>query len=341
MAKVPLNDNVNLLIKESLKISDSSVGVENLNAERAYTFGADPFRQMVNAEGLATGANMAADLAHGDLLRADMGVAAAAASAASAAGTPGAGAANAALAHAQANQSQAAATVNQAYANETSNTFDSSALSNSANVGERMYDAIRISFHVKSEKNLSKAYFAVIAEISELGSKPGHVRRWAYVKSLGPLSAGESRKITVYQGGLPPGYSLGKCEVHIYDQGTELATTLSSKQVPLTAEEALEFQIIEYVGENKGRTLPATPATASLGSDVRASLLSAPLDEGYMLVAKDGRVTAAYRDEAATRPLEDPAFESLLKTLRFNPALEAGKPVESLVKINLRQIAAL
>jgi hypothetical protein len=343
MAKVPLNDRVNLLITESLKISDESVGIENLQAERAYTFGADPFRQMVNAEGMATGANFAADMAQGNMLRADMATAVAGASAAAAAGTQGAGAANQAFAQAQAAQAQAAAAVNQAFANQSGNAFDVSAHANRANVaaGERMYDAIRLSFHVQTDKNLPKAYFAVIAEISEPGSKPGHVRQWAHVRSMDPLSAGESRKIIIYEGGLPPGYTLGNCEVHIYNQGTELATTLSSKQVPLTTEEAREFQVIEYVSANKGLTLPASPVTATLGTDVRAALRSASFDEGYVLVAKDGRVTAAYRDEAATRSMEDPEFESLLKSLRFNPALEAGKPVESLVKIDPRQIAAL
>jgi hypothetical protein len=343
MAKVPLNGRVNLMIKESLKISDASVAVENLTAERAYTFGADPFRQMVKAEGMAIGENFASDMAQGDLLRADMAAAVAGASAASAAGTPGAGAANQAFAQAQATQSQAAAALNQAFVSQASNAFDVNAHSSRAKVaaGEKMYDAIRLSFHVKSDKNLPKAYFAVIAEISEPGSKPGHVRQWAHVRSMDPLSAGESRKIIIYEGGLPPGYTLGNCEVHIYNQGTELATTLSSKQVPLTTEEAREFQVIEYVSANKGLTLPASPVTATLGTDVRAALRSASFDEGYVLVAKDGRVTAAYRDEAATRSMEDPEFESLLKSLRFNPALEAGKPVESLVKIDPRQIAAL
>ena len=344
-AKVSLTGGVNLLIKESLKISESSVDVEGLNAERAYTFGADPFRQLVNAAGMSTGANFEADLAHGNLLRAEMSAAVvAAASGGTASGSPGAAATHQAVAQAASAQSEAAAAVSQAYANQAGNAFDFSAHSSRANVaaGERMYDAIRLSFNVKSEKNLPKAYFAVIAEISEPDSKPGHVRKWAYVRSLDPLSAGESRNITVYEGGLPPGYTLGNCEVHIYNQGTELATTLSSKQVPLTAEEALEFRIIEYVGDNKGRTLPAAPASTALADHVRATLTPEQISATcYVGIARDGRVTAVFSDAAGKKPLQDETLEAALKTLRFKPALEAGKPVESIAPIKLGELASL
>ena len=201
---------------------------------------------------------------------------------------------------------------------------------------EQMFDAIRMSFEVKPEKDLTHAYYAVIAQIRDHDSKPGHMRKWAYVKALGAMSAGVATKVNIYQGGLPPGYILENCEVHLYDNGDELATSLSRKRVPLTDEEAFEYRIIEYVGANKGRTLAAVPAMVELTSEARATLTPAQLDENcYVRVAKDGRVTGVFRDAAGKQPLQDVPLESALRTVRFKPALQTGKPVESIVLIKL------
>jgi hypothetical protein len=73
--------------------------------------------------------------------------------------------------------------------------------------------------------------------------------------------------------------------------------------------------------------------------DLRAALNPAQLSETcFVRVAKNGRVAAAFHDKAGKQPLQDPALESALKTLRFKPALEAGKPVESVAPVRLGKI---
>jgi len=157
---------------------------------------------------------------------------------------------------------------------------------------------------------------------------------WTFLKMLGTMGAGETRRMDIYQSGFPPGYHLENYEVHVYDRAVELATNLSRKRVELTDEEALEFRIIEYIGANKGRTLRATPLISTIPDTVLATLTPEQQRTAcYLRVGTDGRVTGAFRDAAGKKPLGDPTLEAALATLVFNPALEAGKPVESIVAI--------
>jgi hypothetical protein len=55
----------------------------------------------------------------------------------------------------------------------------------------------------------------------------------------------------------------------------------------------------------------------------------------YVRVGKDGRVTAAFSDADGRKPVQDNVLVSALQLLRFNPALEAGKPVESLAPVRM------
>jgi len=318
-------------IKESLKITRASVGIQGLKAEQAYTQGADPFTQMNNAEGLVSAQGAMADL-------------------------PRTNAATAA-ADIQATESirdlverarvvqeveQALNQANVSRAAASNVTSQAGSLSDGARLDTvtpsgalaPMYDAIRVYFTVTADKKLEQPYYAVLAQIRDRGAKPGQVRKWAYVKALEPMSAGEARKVVIYRGGLPPGYHLDSYEVHFYDGPEELATNLSRKRVPLSDDEARQYRIVEYIGANKGRTLPAAPMTAALPGEVRGQLSPAQLAGTYYVkVAKSGEVTGVFQDAAGQQPPSDATLESALKTLRFKPALEAGKPVEALAEV--------
>ncbi len=341
--KVPQSPNLNLGIKESLKLAATSVTVDHLETERTYTSLSDPFRKVAQAAALAAGDSAVVDAQRANLAVLNLNVAATGAWVANARGTPDEGAALAAQAAEQAKVATAEAGLTQTINRPAAEIYDvaSRTASAGAEASRERFDAIRVTFDLKTDKDLAHPYYAVIAQIREPESKPKQARRWAYVRSLEALPAGETRKVTIYQGGMPPGYLLESCEVHVYNGGNELATNLSRKRVPLTDEEAMDYRIIDYVSVNKGRTLPATPASMSLANEVRALLTPAQLSQTcYVRVAKGGRVIAAFRDPAGQEPLADAAIESALKTLRFKPALEAGKPVESIAPIVLDQLAS-
>jgi len=334
-AEVRQSRDVNLLIKESLKLALANATVENLVTERAYAPGSDPFRQIAQSAAFAAGETAVADLAQGEVLQANTMVMGANVVLEALRGTDIEYQGVAAVAQAEAVRSAAETNVAHAYNTSGGQIADvgARAADAGAQASQQQYDAIRLSFEVVSERDLPQPYFAVVAQIVEPGSKPGHARKWAYVKTLGALKAGEKKRVTVFQGGMPSGYAIESCEVHLYDRGSEIATNLSRKRVELTDDEALQFRIIEYVDANKGRTLPAAPA-AAMPASARASLTPAQLSENcFVRVAKDGRVTDVYRDATGRKPLKDSALESVLKALRFKPALESGKPVDSIIAV--------
>ncbi len=339
--KVPIDQNANVLIKESLKLAVASVEIDDLRSERAYTPGRDPYLQLNRVAGLSAGVHMDSDILRGDMLRASSAALGAGNEVAMAASGPPESRAAAAqsMGRAQGMQAGAEAALIQSYQGGLNQIFDvgSQASDAATEAARELYDAIRLSFEVSTDKDLVQPFYAVIAQIRLPDAKPGQVRKWAYVKMLAPMVAGETRKIYVYTGGLPLGYQLDSCEVHIYNHNEELATNLSRKRVPLTDAEALDFRVIEYVGANKGHTLPA----ALFPTRMRDSITPAQRDGTYYVrVGRDGRVSAAFHDATGKQPLEDAEFESVLQKLRFKPALEAGKPVETIVPINLGQLPA-
>jgi hypothetical protein len=320
---VPMRQDGSFLIRESLKIAETSVTVEDLKYERAYTPFADPITHMKGTVMFAADQTDNTDLMHGEALQAQTGMTGPYTVTNAVRGTQ--------------NEHSGVAAVKEA---ETNQAESQSGIAG-VEASRGMFDAIRLTFDIIPDRNIDNPYFAVIAQIREPDSEAGQVRKWAYLKTLGSLHAGVRKKVTVYHGGFPPGYIIENCEVHIYQAGQELATSLSRKRVELTDDEALQFRIIEYVGANKDRTLPAAPA-AALPDGVRASLTPAQLSEScFVRVAKDGSVTGVYRDAAGEKPLRDSVLESALKLLRFKPALESGKPVESVVAVVPAQLVAL
>jgi hypothetical protein len=326
---VPLGRGVNLQMGTGPKISVSGAGISDLKAERAYSPAADPFRTIEGYNSAVSGANDVADLARGALLK-DQGKL----------GATAAGPASPAQQQAQQVLAADQAAVDQATEQADHESVMLPVAEAKAGTEESggTYDAIRVSFAVTPEHAMAKAYVAVIAQVQDPTNPSGKAQPWIHLQSLGSVAAGETRKVNVYEEGLPSGYGLGTCEVHLYDGRSELATNLSAKRVNLTKDEMLDFRVIQYVAANGGRTAPAAPAM--FANDLRPSLSPAELNQAcYVRVAKDGRVAATFVDKEATQPLRDQMLDAALKGLRFKPAIDAGKPVESIVAIRLGSLA--
>ncbi len=200
------------------------------------------------------------------------------------------------------------------------------------------FDAIEVEFEVSSAKPLPNPYIVVVAQFREPDAAPNMARHWIHAQSIDPIDA-TPQKIRVSRGGFPNGYTLDKVDVHIFDQGKEVATNLSPKRVPLTAEEAFQYLVIEHIGGNKGKTVPAVPAMAKLPAELRSRLAEGQGQQVYYVkVSKDGAVSEAYEDEDYTRKIADPFFASAVKGILFKPALEGGKPVEGKAKVDVAKL---
>jgi hypothetical protein len=204
---------------------------------------------------------------------------------------------------------------------------------------EGMFDAMDVAFEVSSEKPLDNPYVLIVVQYRATGAKPGQVGNWIYARSLQPIGR-EARKVHIAQGGFPPGFELQGLQVHLYNRGEEIATDIAPKRVALTRDEAFQYVMIEYVNSHKGATLPATPAMGRLPGDWPARVAGGQFKETYYIsVAKDGKPTAVFSDKSCSQKVEDPYLQSVVKDIRFKPALEQGKPVDGIASVKFADLA--
>jgi hypothetical protein len=199
-------------------------------------------------------------------------------------------------------------------------------------------DAMEVTFVVSSRKLLSNPYVVTITRFHAKGDSPGTSRNWVYAKALNPIDD-HMREVHFTVEGFPPDFELQDFQMHVYNRGEEVATTVAQDRVGLTRDEAFEYLKMEYVGAHPKDTLPAVPAMAKLPADLHSRLSGGEYRDTYFVrVSKDGMGGEAFRDAACTQRIDDPYLESVVKNIRFNPALNNGKPVDGVASINLGQL---
>jgi hypothetical protein len=200
------------------------------------------------------------------------------------------------------------------------------------------YDAMDIEFSISSSKPLHHPYVVTMTRFHAKGSKPGLVQNLVYAKALNPIYSQISH-VHFSEDGFPFNYELIDFQLHIYDQGIEVATNLAVDRVELTRDEAFDYVKSEYIGAHKGATLPAVAVMGSLPSDLPTKLNSGKYDRVfYVSVSKDGLAKGAFADAACSERIEDPYLESVIDRIRFKPALADGRPVEGVSPLNLNKL---
>lgn len=328
-----------LKVDHALKLSGTSVKLDNLESGPAYTPANDPNLKFIRASGAAGGAAAVEDLAYGQMI--SQSITAGFAEAAVARGGPGVAQAQAANDAAQQGLTLANRAAEQASAEmQFSQRYNTGALADqrARELAEENYDAMEVSFKISSPVELENPYMIVLFKFQERDAKPGQEGLMIHAKSLDPIGP-KPKYIRVREGGLPRGFKYLSCEVRIYDRGEELATNVSPKRVELTRSEAQQYIVIEHLGAHKGATVPAAPVSRTLPAARRQQLSIDQLNHlCYVKVAADGTVLGAYDDEAGRVPLNDPAALAALGDVFFRPALEKGKPVEGTVRVRLGEI---
>jgi hypothetical protein len=318
---------IKLTVDRSLKLTVTSVSVDHLKAERAYTPGNDPVRNYMAQQGQAVASQAAIAMAGRDLIFA--GRMATADAQGSAGGKLG-----------------GFPTIDPLVAQQQYNAANAAALSdfgnNSSLVGKMQdelsqgpFDAMDVEFAVSSEKLIRQPYVVVIVQYREPNTPPGALHNWIYAKALEPIDS-KPQTVRILQGGFPQGFILEKSQVHLYDGGLELATNVAERRVLLTRDEAFQYVLIDYVSSHKTASLPATPAMGKLPADLRTRLGDRQLTQVlYVKVNKDGLPREAYVDESCSHKVDDPYLQSVIRDFRFNPALEKGRPVEGIALLKL------
>ncbi len=332
---------VELRLRQALKLTGASATIDRLAVDRAYTPANDPHRKFAREQpgggpaavaGLAQARwNSAAIAANGT-----QGIN----SAQLAAGLITQSQADASNETMAAKASAAELSANQAFLAENSEVNNMGVWVSRLQdeLAKELFDAVEVAFLVSSEKPLDDAYIVMSAWFQPPDTKPGTLQHWIYARSLGSVGP-RPQKIRFTQGGFPPGFKLQRVELHLFNQGDELATNVSPKRVDLTFDEAFQYVGIEYLTSHRGATLPAAPVMGRLPPDWRQRLTAAQCSRLYFVkVDQGGRPLGAYEDEACSEPVADPYLESVIREIRFTPALDSGKPVAGTAKLRLGDI---
>jgi hypothetical protein len=318
-------------IDNGLKLAGSPVGISDLNVERTYTLGRDPRRRFSNMAGMSMGTTVAADGAMGNIDTAQLALRTAMASDY----TP-----PEQIAAMQSNVESAQNAASAAFSDPGSdlNSVGVHADRLAVELAKEEFDAIELSMEVSSPVPLDNPYVLVIARIQERDEKPGVFRNWIYAKKLDPIGT-KPTNIHINKGGLPVGYKLEDYQVRIYNQGREMPTSHSPRRVNLTRDQAQQYVVIGHVAANKDATLPALPvfgeAPADLKTRVAAGEFAQPF---YVKVDAAGNAMGTFTDKECKRAAADPYVEAFVADVLFAPALEKGKPVDGVARMELAKL---
>lgn len=199
------------------------------------------------------------------------------------------------------------------------------------------FDQLTVTFEASSPAPLKDAY-AVLLTVTRLPSAPQEPVLSLAFRPLPPLGP-KPRRIDLAHDGLPPGFALDRCEIHLYRGGRELATNLSERRIELTRDEAFQFLLLRYTMDHAGRDRPPQPVVELLPPDFVAGLPAQQRKRAAEIhVRADGRVETVALEPAGSGPA-DADLEAALRDVWFYPALLQGQPVATDTTILLGELA--
>lgn len=336
---------VNLKVDSGLRLTESSATIANLKAEPAYTPGHDPYtrftRQMSKAASDFAEDQFAVNEANHLMDQATVLVEQSNAGSSGASGTIPSGALSNSSSAGIAQNAMINATNRVNSANTATGAFPGIPLGakTAFDPSGESYDAMEVTFDVSAARPLNRPFVVIIGQFRGRGDPAGAYRKWVYAEALERIDSNVT-KVHFLKGGFPPGFQLKDLQLHVYNEGEEVATNVAKDRVPMTRAEAFDYVKSHYIGSHKGSTLPSVPALGRLPADLPSRLSRGQYGQVlYVKVSKDGIAEDVFLDPACSRRAQDPYVESVAKGLLFEPALEDGTPVEGVATLNLSQLA--
>jgi hypothetical protein len=332
------NRQTGLGVAYNLKLSGSSVKLDDLHSGPAYSPQNDPMKHLKDAAGNAAATQAAADAAQAAMTMA-VNHEIEAQNALDRETVPEAKAAlQAEISRAQSDIAKAEQQVQGIQSLVTSDFTNAGAGAHRMAVEEGNFDAMSVSFKVSSEVELTSPFMVVLFRFHEPGAKPGVDGLVIHAQALDPINAKPSY-VRVLRTGLPMGFKFVDCTVHIYNRGREVATNVSEKRVDLTHSEAQQYFLLEYVSANKGATAPAAGVPGSLPPAERERLSHEQLTRTlFVKVSGDGTPLGVFTDADCNHPLKDTAIAMATEEIFFKPALNHGKPIEGVARLRLADL---
>jgi hypothetical protein len=334
MIVAPQSKEFQIKIDDALKLSPASsyATVDKLTFDRIYTPGNDPMRKFEEAARVSAYMADNRDAADAAYRRADR----AASLAAPLQGEGSTGIKEFTAAQMSAARMNSELTQTTAMMDAYSTVTSSSRLS--TDIAAEAFDALKVTLTLSSPKPILTPYIVIFMRFLEQKDQPETATVWIYAEKLPDIDE-HPRKITIMRGGFPPGYHIDSHHVHLYEGTSEIPTSVSRKQMDLTEEEAFQYSVIQHISGSREKTLPAIKSSFFWPQDLHSRLSATQLSRTiFVKVGKDGKATGIFEDKACSRPIPDKGIAQLASELRFLPALEKGKPTESIAALKLGSV---
>jgi hypothetical protein len=201
----------------------------------------------------------------------------------------------------------------------------------------KLFDVVEVQFEISASKPIRYPYIVIVAKYHEKDD-PKHPQNWVFAKTIDPIDA-TPRKVTAREAGFPPGFEVEKLQVHLYENGVEIATNLAENRATLTREEAHEYSVIDYVSTHKEKTAaPRLAFTLTPDDWATHSKGESFLKLYYVKVDKTGHPVGCFEDASCSVGIKDQYCDRVLKGMLFLPALEKGQAVEGVASIKLGEV---
>lgn len=322
---------INMKVTPLLKLTEISASLANMKADRSYTFMNDPAVKLTRGmsqtaqtnAGYAASVNQATAAQNAAIQSSQM----------SANRTSALGASSPATNSDQQQLTGANQSFNAAAASAGSDLFPIDTRDTSED-----FDALDVSFTIASETPLNVPYIVTMTRFHERGAPEGSYKNLVYAKAIDPVQS-KPEKVEFQQAGFPLGYQLVSFEIHLYDQGREVASNIAAKRQVLTSDQAFDYVRTKYLEAHKGQTLSAVPVMADLPADLSAMVTAGKYSQPFfVMVSKYGLSEKAFSDLACKDQIVDAYLDTVVRSIRFKPALSSGEPVEGVAMVDLSRL---
>jgi len=309
----------------SLKLSHVAAAIDNLEINSTYTPSNDPSKQIVDS----VAAGYAMEDASATQRDRDLRQIAAAKSSLTSAQNSGGGYAPAGA------SSQAIAQAEQSMANaEHSLSGRGSDNSNLVTNSIGNYDAVDVSFKITSPVRLERPYIVFIATYGLKEDKAGESHKFIYARDIEAIGIAPTT-VSFTKGGLPLGFTITSTELHVYQNGKELATNLSDKRINLSRDKAIQYLRITHQADHKKADTQAKALFLPDPSAPKPKMQRTRLTETiYVHVDASGASTKVSGDAAGHTPVAADIQEAL-RDFVFLPAMKEGKPVAGVLQMRV------
>ena len=201
-------------------------------------------------------------------------------------------------------------------------------------LGNPAYDVINVSLHVKPERAMDNPMLVMILNLKDKAD--GKVTAsWLHFRGMDSIST-SGGTISFQESSYPDGKLVDSAELFFFSNGSEIATTMSSKRVDLTENQIRAFANYQYTAQNMSKTLPPLPAWYVLDPKIFRNTDPDLLDATFQLSIDENGIVTQIRTDAALDSYSIAAIQDLMKDLIFYPALDKGNPVTGSLSIRIK-----